>query len=107
LPNTVWFLWHNGEFLVFTTPDSVKMKNLRRNPLASFNFNTNSLDGSDIAIFHAEANVNCAQQTDAEFRAYLSKYEAGLQALGISREVLLEAYVLVRFKPTRFRTVTG
>lgn len=107
LPNTVWFLWHNGEFLVFTTPDSVKMKNLRRNPLVSFNFNTSSLDGSDIAIFHAEANVNCAQQTDAEFQAYLSKYEAGLQALGISREVLLEAYVLVRFKPTKFRTVTG
>ena len=35
LPNTVWFLWRNGEFLVFTTPGSVKMKNLQRNPLVS------------------------------------------------------------------------
>lgn len=107
LPNTVWFLWRNGEFLVFTTPESVKMKNLRRNPLVSLNFNTSSLDGSDIAIFQGEANVNCAQQTDEEFQEYLSKYEAGLKMLGITKEVLLEAYVLVRIKPFKFRTVTG
>src|ERR1700745_1242166 len=107
LPNTVWFLWRNDEFLVFTTPESVKMKNLRRNPRVSLNFNTSSLDGSDIAIFQGEANVNCAQQTDEEFEAYLSKYEAGLEMLGITKEVLLEAYVLVRIKPLKFRTVTG
>ena len=107
LPNTVWFLWRNGEFLVFTVPSSVKMKNLRLNPRVSLNLNTSSLDGSDIAIFQGEANVDCAQQTDEEFQAYLSKYEAGLQMLGISKEVLLEAYVLVRIKPIRFRTVTG
>jgi len=107
LPNTVWFLWRNGEFLVFTVPSSVKMKNLRLNPRVSLNLNTSSLDGSDIAIFQGEANVDCAQQTDEEFHAYLSKYEAGLQMLGISKEVLLEAYVLVRIKPIKFRTVTS
>jgi PPOX class probable F420-dependent enzyme len=107
LPNTVWFLWRNGEFLIFSTPESVKMKNLRRNPLASLNFNTSSLDGSDIAIFHVEADMNCAQQSEEEFQAYMSKYGAGLQALGITTEVLVESYRLVRFKPTKFRTVTG
>jgi PPOX class probable F420-dependent enzyme len=107
LPNTVWFLWRKGEFLVFTVPDSVKMKNMRRNPLVALNFNTSSLDGSDIAIFHAEADVNCAQQSKEEFQAYLTKYKEGLEMLGITREVLLESYRLVRMKPTRFRTVTG
>lgn len=107
LPNTVWFLWHNNEILVLTLPGSVKMKNLRRNPLASLHFNTSSLDGSDIAIFHAVADVNCAQQDDEEFQAYLSKYEAGLDMLGLTQEILLESYRLVRFKLTKFRTVTG
>ena len=107
LPNTVWFLWSNNEFLVFTIPGSVKMKNMQRNPLVAFNFNTSSLDGSDIAIFHAVADVNCAQQTDAEFQAYLSKYKAGLEMLGLTKEVLLESYRLVRMKPIKFRTVTG
>ena len=107
LPNTVWFLWHKGEFLVWTIPDSVKMKNMRRNPLVALHFNTSSLDGSDIAIFHATADVNCAQQSIEEFEAYLAKYKDGLAYLGITKELLQDSYCVVRLIPTRFRTVAG
>ena len=107
LPNTVWFLWHKGEFLIFTPTDSVKSRILRRNPWVSLNFNTNTVDGSDIAIFQGETRLDGPSPSADEFEAYLSKYGSGLQTLGISKETLQKAYILLRVKPIRFRTVTG
>ena len=73
LPNPVWFLWRGGEFLVLTIPGSVKLKNMSLNPLASLNLNSTSVDGSDVAVFHVEANVNGAPITKAELDAYEAK----------------------------------
>ena len=107
LPNPVWFLWNSGEFVVLTVPDSVKWKNMRRNPSVAFNFNTISVDGSDVAIFQARANLDCAPLSDAEFQAYLTKYERGMEQLGLTREILKSSYQPVRFKLLKYRTVTG
>lgn len=106
LPNPVWFLWHGGQFLVFTEPGSVKMKNMSRNPRVSLNLNSD-FDATDVVIFQAEADANSEQASEAELAAYLSKYEEGLKQIGMSIDTLKAAYNLVRLTPVKFRTVVA
>lgn len=107
LPNPVWFLWNAGEFVVLTVPESVKWKNMRRNPSVAFNFNSTSVDGSDVAIFQARAQLDCAAMSDAEFQAYLTKYDRGMKRLGLTSDLLKSSYQPVRFKLLKYRTVTA
>jgi PPOX class probable F420-dependent enzyme len=104
LPNPVWFLWNGNEFIVFTEPTSVKMKNLRRNPRVALNLNSD-FGGGEIAIFQAEANLNGAAPSDEEMQAYLRKYEAGMQSLGLTIAQLKAGYQALRLMPIKFRTV--
>jgi PPOX class probable F420-dependent enzyme len=106
LPNPVWFLWHNGQFLVFTLSESVKMKNMARNPRVALNLNSD-FDATDVVIFQAEADTNGEQASEEEFNAYVAKYEEGLKQFGLSNDELKATYRLVRLKPTKFRTVAA
>jgi PPOX class probable F420-dependent enzyme len=105
LPNPVWFLWNGQEFLVFTEPGSVKMKNIARNPRVALNLNSD-FDGGDVAIFQAEADLSGAPVSDSELSSYLSKYKEGLQSIGITAEVLTTSYRLVRLTPIKYRTAS-
>ena len=104
LPNTVWFLWRNGEFFVSTAPEAFKVKNMKRNLLVSLNLNTSSLDGSDVAIFQAQADFS-KPSTEDDFQAYLKKYKEGIAALGFTEEYLRSDFVLIRLKLLKYRTV--
>jgi PPOX class probable F420-dependent enzyme len=106
LPNPVWFLWDGSHFLIFTEPESVKMRNMVRNPRIALNLNSD-FDGDEVAIFQAVAEVAGAPLTDEERHAYLSKYEEGMKSIGITPEVLLSTYRLVRLRPLKFRTVAA
>ena len=107
LPNPVWFLWKPNEFLVLTMPESVKWKNMRRNPLVAFHFDSTSVDGSDVDIFHARAKLDGTPMSDAEFDAYLKKYAQGLQTLGLTADILKTSYKPVRFDLIKYRTVVA
>jgi PPOX class probable F420-dependent enzyme len=105
LPNPVWFLWHGGEFLVLTIPGSVKLKNMSRNPLVSLNLNSTAVDGSDVAVFQVQADVNSAPVTKAELDIYEKKYAKEMVVLGFTREMLETGYQMVRMKLIKYRTV--
>ena len=104
LPNPVWFLWTGDEFIVFTEPTSIKMKNMIRNRRVALNLNSDS-NGGDIAIFQAEADLSGAPVSDEEFQRYLTKYEEGMRGLGLTVEQLKAIYQPVRLVPIKFRTV--
>jgi PPOX class probable F420-dependent enzyme len=106
LPNPVWFYWDGEQFLIFTEPGSVKMRNMARNPRVSLNLNTD-FDGDEVAIFQAMADVDGAPLRDEERDAYLTKYEEGIQSIGMTPEALMKMYRPVRVKPLRFRTVAA
>lgn len=106
LPNPVWFLWHGGQFLIFTLPETIKMKNMAHTPHVALNLNSD-FNGTDVVIFQAEADVNGEQVSDEEFDAYLSKYDEGLKQFGLSVDELKATYRLVRLTPTKFRTIPG
>ena len=105
LPNPVWFLWNGGQFLVFTEAESVKMKNMSRNARVALNLNSDP-DGGDVAIFQAEAETNPAPINEEELNSYVSKYSEGMQRIGLTTEVLIANYHLIRLTPTKFRTAS-
>lgn len=104
LPNPVWFLWNGRQFLVFTEPGSVKMKNMARNERVALNLNSD-FNGGEVAIFQAEVDLHSAPADEAELDAYLSKYEEGMRRIGLNSELLVNNYQLIRLTPSKFRTV--
>ena len=77
---------------------------MKHNPLAALNLNTSSLDGSDVAIFQAQADF-AKPSTEDDFQAYLKKYKEGIAALGFTEEYLRSDFVLIRLKLLKYRTV--
>jgi|SRR5262245_19472708 len=105
LPNPVWFLWNGSQFLVFTEPGSLKIKNMTRNPRVALNLNSD-FDGGDVAIFQAEAEVSGASVSESELGGYLSKYQEGLASIGLTPDILTTSYRLVRLNPIKYRTAS-
>src|SRR5262245_39715513 len=103
LTNPVWFLWNGRQFLVFTEPGSIKIKNMARNPRVALKFNSD-FDGGDVAIFQAEAYLSDDPVSESDLKDYLSKYHEGLASINITAEILTSNYRLVRLTPIKFRT---
>ncbi|GAB3421036.1 PNPOx family protein [Flindersiella endophytica] len=102
-PNPVWFLWHDDTLLVFSQPDTPKLRNIARNPRVSFNLNGDSTGGA-IVILSGTATVDAGGQSDAEIAAYVAKYAEHIKHLGMTNEQFFADYsVLVRIAPDRIR----
>ncbi|TLF82479.1 TIGR03667 family PPOX class F420-dependent oxidoreductase [Nocardia cyriacigeorgica] len=102
-PNPVWFLWRDGEFLLFSQPDRPKLRNIARNPRVSLNLNSTDT-GGDVAVFTGTARVEEATPTPEEIEAYVAKYTEGLVSISMTREQFFAEYsVPVRITPDRLR----
>lgn len=71
----VWFLWENGEILIYSLKGAPRTRNIKRNPLVAFNLNTDP-DGGDLAIMEGVARVDPTVPTADVNLAYLAKYRA-------------------------------
>jgi PPOX class probable F420-dependent enzyme len=102
-PNPVWFLWRDGEFLLFSQPDRPKLRNIARNPRVSLNLNSTET-GGDVAVFTGTARIADATPGPEEIEAYVTKYTEGLVSISMTREQFFEEYsVPVRITPDRLR----
>ena len=70
--NPVWGLWHGDAFHFFTDPDSLKARNIRRNPRAVVHLES----GDEVVI--AEGTLESAVATPDIVSAYESKYGISL-----------------------------
>ncbi|RPI31961.1 MAG: TIGR03667 family PPOX class F420-dependent oxidoreductase [Chloroflexota bacterium] len=102
-PNPVWFLWEDDSFLIYTLPDSVKIRNLKQNNHVSLHFNCDEW-GGDVVIFTGEAIIDQAAPPANQHPAYLEKYRGGIADIEMTPESFATAYsVPVRVKPARMR----
>jgi len=99
----VWFLWADGEFLIYAQPRSWKVRNIRTHPQVSLNLNSNA-GGGQIATFEATARVAGDQPPVHQTGAYLAKYRAGIASIGTTPEQMAADYsTALRLTPTRVR----
>ncbi len=102
-PNPVWFIWEDNEsFLIFTQPDSQKVKNLRRNHKVSLNFDA-KLDYEEVVVFAGEAELNAEFSPESK-AAYIEKYEEEIDRIDMTVESFFQSFsVPVRVRVTRLR----
>jgi PPOX class probable F420-dependent enzyme len=99
----VWFLWHEGEFLVYAQPRSWKVRNIRAHPQVALNLNSNA-QGGRVDTFEGMARLAAEQVPVNQSDAYLAKYGSGITSIGSTPEKMAAEYsTAVRVTPTRVR----
>ena len=100
-PNPVWFLWDGGSFLVFSQPESFRLRNIRHNPQVALTLQGVDGQGNNVVIINGDAELHPDNPSIPE--AYWKKYRRYLKDM--SPEEMTESYsVAIRVKPTRIRT---
>jgi PPOX class probable F420-dependent enzyme len=100
----VWFLWTDGEILLYSRADTPRPANIRANARVAANFDSDG-EGGDIVSIEGEARIVRERASAAEVPpAYVAKYAARLAAFGWTMETMLVDYpVEIRIRLTRVR----
>jgi len=99
----VWFLWDQGEFLVYAQPHSWKVRNIRAHPAVSLHLNSDD-EGGRVVTFEASARVSEGQPLAHEVAAYVAKYREGIADISMTPEQMAAEYsTALRITPTRVR----
>jgi PPOX class probable F420-dependent enzyme len=102
-PSPVWFLWDGETVLIYSQPNTPKLRHIAANSRVSLNLDGNGR-GGDIVILTGEARVDESAPRSAALPAYQAKYATGIRQLGMTAETFAQAYsVPIRFKPARLR----
>jgi PPOX class probable F420-dependent enzyme len=103
VPSPVWFLWEEGEVLMYSRPGTLKLRNIEANPRVTLNLDSAD-DGEDIVILSGRARVDSSQPPADQVDAYLSKYSELISRLGWEPAGFAADYsVPVRIAPLRLR----
>jgi hypothetical protein len=79
----IWFVWHNGKIYICTQQDSVKVRNLRANPRASFALE----DGNKPVLGEGDA-VFLDAFPDAVLALFKSKYDWDIPTDAVYRAMI-------------------
>lgn len=102
-PTPIWFWWENGEFLIFSQPHALKLKNIRRNPRVAINFNTD-VTGEIVVVFWGEARIDPDAPRSIDLPGYIAKYRKLIDLIGFTPERLATEFsTAIRVRPTKVR----
>jgi PPOX class probable F420-dependent enzyme len=91
-PSPVWFLHHQNEVLVlYSRPNTPKLRNIADNPVVAMMFNT-SPEGGDVMIFHGDAREDDSVPKAIDSADYLDKYREGITRIGMTPETFSDEY---------------
>ena len=102
-PSPIWFLWDGETVLIYSQPNTPKLRHIAANPRVSLNLDGNGR-GGDIVILTGEARIDDAAPSSAALPSYQAKYAAGIRQLGMTADSFAQAYsVPIRFTPAKLR----
>jgi PPOX class probable F420-dependent enzyme len=101
-PSPVWFEWDGSSLLLYSKPDTPKLRNIAANPRVSLHLDGDG-DGGDIVIVSGTARVGDDPPADA-VASYVEKYRDRMARNGWSPADFARDYsVPLRIEPTRLR----
>lgn len=99
----IWFLWVDGEVLIYSGKRAPRNGNVADRPLVAFNLNTDAV-GGDVVTMEGEALVDLTYAPADQVPAYVAKYQGLLDDYGWTPEYFAAEYPLaIRVRPTRWR----
>ncbi len=106
LPTPVSFLWDGETVLIYTTPNSLKLRNIEKNPHAALNLNSDEW-GRNTVVLIGEIREDRATPPLIQNTAFLEKYRASIgEGLQTSPENFSQRFsVPLRFTPERIRVI--
>lgn len=100
----VWFLWEGATLLIFSKPNTQKIRNLRQNQYATVSLD-DTKGGRDVVILEGSAALFERGEGREALQAYGQKYREGLQRIGVTAEQFTMLYSQpIRITPTRLIT---
>lgn len=102
-PVPVWFLWEGDSVLIYSQPDTGKLRNLARGDRASLHLNPDAA-GNDVVVLTGAAAVDDGAPAATFNPAYITKYHVGIVEIGMTDESFAASYsVPIRFVPEKLR----
>jgi PPOX class probable F420-dependent enzyme len=103
-PVPVWFLWDGADgIVVYSRPDTPKLRAIERNPRVSLNLDGNG-EGGDIVVALGEAALSDDEPPAHEVPAYVEKYAPLIERNGWTPESFAADYsVPIRITVRRVR----
>jgi len=102
-PVPVWFLWQDGRFLIYSEPETKKIRNIANNPRVAINLNSD-LWGDHVVVITGMASVDANATPANKIPAYVEKYHEGILQLEMTPESMAEAYsTAIYLTPTWIR----
>jgi PPOX class probable F420-dependent enzyme len=102
-PSPIWFYWDGETILIYSRPNTPKLRHIAARPQVSFNFDGDG-HGGDIIVITGEASVDKSAPPAHQHREYAAKYTRGFRALNLTAEGFAQAYsVPIRLVPDKLR----
>jgi PPOX class probable F420-dependent enzyme len=102
-PSPVWALWDGERFLLYSQPDTPKLRNIASRPRVALHLDGDGR-GGDVVIVTGDARILADGPAADRVPEYVSKYREGLRRIGMTAEAFARVYsVAVQITPTRLR----
>jgi PPOX class probable F420-dependent enzyme len=99
----VWFLSTPDHVVVYSLPDTPRVRNIRANPRVSLNLNSTP-NGDELVIIEGRAQIIEGAPTAGQDDEYMAKYDEGIIREGMTAESFSRDYpVRIHVRPTRLR----
>ncbi len=100
----VWFLWESATILIFSKPNTQKIRNLRQNHSVTLALD-DTKKGHDVVILEGTAELLGQGDRSVTLQAYGEKYREGLRRIGVTVEAFTTLYSQpIRVTPVRLIT---
>src|SRR5437763_14842184 len=77
-PSPIWFLWDGTTALIYSQPNTPKLRHIAANPRVSLHLDGDGR-GGNIVILTGEARIEEATPAADQNAAYIAKYASGIQ----------------------------
>jgi PPOX class probable F420-dependent enzyme len=103
VPTPIWFLWDGETLLVYSQPNTPKLRHIASNPRVALAMRTDER-GDTLVVISGDAAVDDATPAAFELPEYVDKYREAIARLGFNAEEFSGEYsVPIRIRPTRLR----
>jgi PPOX class probable F420-dependent enzyme len=102
-PSPVWFLWDGSTILIYSRPDTPKIRNITRQPTIALHLDGDG-QGGNIVILTGKAAIDKNAPPATDVADFVAKYQGSMKRINTTPEIYAQAYsTAIRVTPTSIR----